>query len=270
MKYGAMNFPTRSIVREIKELGKLGFDYIELTIDAPEATPEIILKDKDRIKETLSAHHLEVMGHLPTFLSIADLYKSIRDASINEYIKALKAGTAIGIKKFVIHPGSIRGLGKQVKHKANKYADESLEVIVSKAAELNVTLCIENMFPDTFAPTEPHEFEKFFLKHPDLKFTLDIAHAHVGTKKDRSPDFIKRYADKLSHIHISDNYGKSDNHLPVGVGMIDFGSIFKQLKTTGYDETMTLEIFSRDRDYLKISLSKIKQMWGSYNELNKS
>jgi hypothetical protein len=29
----------------------------------------------------------------------------------------------------------------------------------------------------------------------------------------------------------------------------------------GYDETMTLEVFSRDRDYLKMSLNKAKQMW---------
>jgi sugar phosphate isomerase/epimerase len=43
--------------------------------------------------------------------------------------------------------------------------------------------------------------------------------------------------------------------------MIYFWKIFKELKMTGYDETMTLEVFSRDRDYLKISKNKIKQMW---------
>ncbi|KPJ58150.1 MAG: hypothetical protein AMJ42_03795, partial [Deltaproteobacteria bacterium DG_8] len=190
-----------------------------------------------------------------------DLYESIRNSSINEYIKALEAGVALGIKKFVIHPAAIRGLGKQVKHKAIKYANESLSVIVSKATDLNVTLHIENMFPETHASTEPHEFENIFLKHPELKFTLDIAHAHIGTKKDRSPEFIKRYADKLFHVHISDNFGKDDSHLPIGAGMIDFRKIFKELKNIGFDETMTLEVFSRDRDYLKMSLTKIKQMW---------
>jgi sugar phosphate isomerase/epimerase len=237
MKYGAMNLPTKPIVEEIEVLGKLGFDYIELTIDAPEATPEIIQKDRNRIKEVLSNHQLEIIGHLPTFISIADLYESIRKASIDENIKALEAGVEVGIKKFVIHPGTIRGMGRQVKDKANKYAEKSLSTIFKKADELNVTLCIENMFPET------------------------IAHAHIGTKKNRSPEFIRRYADKLSHLHISDNYGRDDSHLPVGAGMIYFWKIFKELKMTGYDETMTLEVFSRDRDYLKISKNKIKQMW---------
>lgn len=261
MKYGAMNLPTKSIPEEIEEIGKLGFDYIELTIDAPEATPEIILKNKDRIQEVLVAHQLEVMGHLPTFISIADLYESIRNASVDENIKAMEAGVALGIKKFVLHPATIRGIGKQVKNKANKYADKSLATIIDKATELQVTLCIENMFPETHGPTEAYEFEKIFSKHPELKFTLDIAHAHIGTKKNRSPEFIKRYANKLSHLHISDNYGKEDSHLPVGAGMIYFWRIFKELKNIGYDDTMTLEVFSRDRDYLKLSRDKIKQMW---------
>jgi hypothetical protein len=35
----------------------------------------------------------------------------------------------------------------------------------------------------------------------------------------------------------------------------------KELKEAQYDETITLEVFSRDRDYLKISREKIKKMW---------
>lgn len=261
MKYGAMNLPTKPILEEIEVLGKLGFDYIELTIDAPEATPEKIQKDKNKIKDALSTHQLEIMGHLPTFISIADLYESIRKASIDENIMALEAGLELGIKKFVIHPATLRGIAKQVKDKANKYAEKSLSAILRKADELNVTLCIENMFPETHGATEPHEFEKIFQKYPALRFTLDVAHAHIGTKKNRSPEFIRRFADKLAHLHISDNYGKDDSHLPVGAGMIYFWKIFKELKMTGYDETMTLEVFSRDRDYLMISRKKIKQMW---------
>jgi sugar phosphate isomerase/epimerase len=263
MKYGSMNLPTKSIVGEIDELGKLGFDYVELTLDAPEATPEIVLKDQRRIREALSAHQLEIMAHLPTFVSIADLYEGIRKSSVDENIKALEAGVALGIKKFVLHPGAVRGIARQVKGKANKYAEKSLSTIIKKANELQVTLCLENMFPEIHAPTEPHEFEKIFYRHSDLRFTLDIAHAHIGTKKNRSPDFIRQYSDRLSHVHLSDNFGKDDCHLPVGAGMIYFARIFKELKMIDYDDTITIEVFSRDRDYLKMSLDKVKKMWNS-------
>ncbi len=263
MKYGAMNLPTRPVAEEIEALGNLGFDYIELAIDAPESTPEKILKNKDIIQELLHSYNLGLMAHLPTFISIADLYESIRKASIDENIKALEAGVALGIKKFVLHPGTIRGLGRQVKAQANRYADKSIMAIVDKARELQVSICIENMFPETHGPTEPHDFEHMFLKYHDLKLTLDIAHAHIGTNRNRSTDFIERYPDKLSHIHVSDNFGKEDNHLPIGAGMIFFERIFKQIKMTGYDDTMTLEVFSRDRDYLKMSREKIARLWRS-------
>jgi sugar phosphate isomerase/epimerase len=261
MKYGAMNLPIKPVADEINALGKLGFDYIELTIDAPEATPEKLLKNKDEIKNSLATHHLGIVGHLPTFISTADLYESIRNASVDETIKALEAGTALGIRKFVLHPSSFRGLARQVKDKAAHLAHESLIAVVQRAVDLNVTLCIENMFPGTFSLIEPHEFDNLFAKHPNLMFTLDIAHAHIGTKKNRSYEFIRRFSDKLLHIHISDNYGNDDSHLPIGAGMIYFWKIFNELHAVSYDETMTLEVFSRDRDYLKMSLDKVRKMW---------
>jgi sugar phosphate isomerase/epimerase len=62
-------------------------------------------------------------------------------------------------------------------------------------------------------------------------------------------------------VHANDNFGKEDAHLPIGAGIIDFERILKELKDTQYDETTTLEVFSRDRDYLKISKEKIKRLW---------
>jgi sugar phosphate isomerase/epimerase len=261
MHYGAMNLPIKPVLEEIEELGKLGFDYIELTMDAPECTPEKILKCKTGIKDLVQTHGLGLIAHLPTFLSIADLYESIRKASVDENLKALEAGVELGIKKYVLHPGTIRGLGKQVKAQANKYADKSLMAILARARELQVAVCLENMFPETHGPTEVHDFETIFSKYNDLKLTLDLAHAHIGTSRNRSAEFIERYPGRLAHVHISDNYGREDNHLPIGAGMIYFGRIFKELKLIGYDDTMTIEVFSRDRDYLKLSREKVSQMW---------
>ena len=37
VRYGAVNFPIRPVTGGIEEIGKLGFDYIEMAMDAPEA-----------------------------------------------------------------------------------------------------------------------------------------------------------------------------------------------------------------------------------------
>jgi sugar phosphate isomerase/epimerase len=37
MLYGAMNFPVRPVLQELESIAELGFDYLELTMDPPQA-----------------------------------------------------------------------------------------------------------------------------------------------------------------------------------------------------------------------------------------
>ena len=41
MRYGAMNFPVRPVLQELKEIAALGFDYVELAIKFNFRTPLI-------------------------------------------------------------------------------------------------------------------------------------------------------------------------------------------------------------------------------------
>ncbi len=37
MRYGAMKFPVRPALQELKEIATLGFDYVELAMDPPQS-----------------------------------------------------------------------------------------------------------------------------------------------------------------------------------------------------------------------------------------
>ena len=261
MKYGAMNFPIKPLLSEIEEIGEMGFDYVELTMDPPEATPQKILAQKRQIQDLLRRYRMGIIGHLPTFVWTSDLYESLRKVSIQETLDALEAGVELGIEKVVLHPGYITGLGKFLLDKAKGYGMESIETILNKATSLGLTLCLENMFPQAHFLSKPHEFQEVFESFPDLRLALDIGHANLGGGKNKSSEFIHQYGYRIGHIHANDNFGKEDNHLPVGAGIIDFEKILKELNEARYDETLTLEIFSKDRDYLKISKDKIKRIW---------
>jgi sugar phosphate isomerase/epimerase len=87
--------------------------------------------------------------------------------------------------------------------------------------------------------------------------TFDTGHANIdGQDGQRLTDFINRFGQEIGHIHISDNLGKRDDHLPIGEGMIDFMEVAKAVKKWGYDDTITFEIFSEDRRYLQSSKKK--------------
>ena len=207
---------------------------------------------------------MELLCHLPTFVSTADLTHSLRKASLNEVLKSLDVAAELGCLKVVLHPSYLLGLSVFVMDKAREYALESLDAIMERADKLGLLICLENLFPRTHSLVEQEDFTAIFEKFPGLKLTLDTGHAHIEDKEgSRALDFIKMFPDRISHIHASDNFGEEDNHLPVGAGTVNFPEIIKALKEIGYDNTITLEVFSRDKDYLRISRDKLADMFAT-------
>jgi sugar phosphate isomerase/epimerase len=120
---------------EIKTLAALGFDYIELCLDPPHGLPEAL---QPRLSEVHSALNGEGLGlpvvHLPTFIWLADVYPSIREASLIEVFKALDLSAEVRAKKAVLHPGYLTGLMTYAPDIGKGYASESLDKILERAA----------------------------------------------------------------------------------------------------------------------------------------
>ena len=258
MLYGAMNFPVKPVLEELEDISRLGFDYLELAMDPPQAHCGIIRHQREEILRVLDRHSMKIVCHLPTFVFTADLTDSLRKASVDEVIESLDVASELQPLKVVLHPSYFMGLSIFVMDKARQHAMTSLEAIVEKAGELGLCLCIENMFPKTNSLLNPEDFAEIFERFPTLKLTLDTGHAHIDSKgRNRALEFIERFPDRIGHIHANDNFGREDIHLPIGAGTIDFRSIARALRSIEYNETITLEVFSIDRDYLRISRDKL-------------
>jgi sugar phosphate isomerase/epimerase len=261
MRYGAMNFPVNDVQQEIKQFAALGFDFLELTLDPPRAHYSSVRAEKDTIIKELKACNMGLVCHLPTFVYTADLTESIRRASLQEMIESLKTAQVFGAEKVVLHPGYIGGMGAFVMDISRRHALESLDAISQKADALGTVLCLENMFPRYLSFVEPEDFVPVIEQFPNLKLTLDTGHANIGDKGgDRIVRFLKVFSHRLGHVHMSDNHGKRDDHLPVGKGNVPFGRIVQTLKAIGYDDTITLEVFSEDRNDLALSRDKIDEL----------
>ncbi len=117
---------------------------------------------------------------------------------------------------------------------------ELLYRIIDKASDKGIIVCIENLSESASHMDLP------FKELPLLNLTLDLGHAQLLTKENRSFEFIENYPGRIKHIHLHDNRGgdsyRDDLHLPPGKGTIDFKRIFKELGRMGYDGTVTLEL----------------------------
>jgi sugar phosphate isomerase/epimerase len=262
MLYGAMNFPVRPLLEEVESVGKLGFDYLEVAMDPPHGHHSAIRGIESELMKALEQRKLSLVCHLPTFISSADLTEGLRWASLNEIYASLEVAARLQTLKVVLHPGYISGLGRFVMDKVKENTLKSLEAIVAKAHELGVCLCLENMFPKGHWLVRPGDFPELLDRFPSLFLTLDTGHAHMADSTDRMAlEFIERFSDRIGHVHVSDNFGVEDNHLPVGAGTVEFQALVRSLKAKGYNDTITLEVFSKDRDYVKISRQKIEEMF---------
>jgi sugar phosphate isomerase/epimerase len=262
MKYGAMNFPIRPVLDEIAEISSLGFDYVELTMDPPNAHHSLIRKQRKEIRRVLKDLSLGLICHLPTFVFTADLTEGIREASVREVLDALSTAVELDPQAIVLHPGYIGGLGPLVMDRSIGFAQDSFDRIFNKVNELGVSLCLENMFPRYPGWIEPDDFLPMINRYRDLKLTLDIGHANIESKNGkRILNFINTFSERIGHVHASDNFGKEDNHLPIGAGIIDFRKIAAALKKIRYDGTITCEVFSREKRYLKLSKEILSELF---------
>src|SRR3989344_2474068 len=91
MIIGAMNDPKNPLVQELELFGEMGFDFAEITIEPPGATPEKIAAEKKKVEDALHSYNFGVLCHLPWYFSLAHPHQGIEDAIHAEFGKAFEA-----------------------------------------------------------------------------------------------------------------------------------------------------------------------------------
>jgi len=250
MKIGVMNSPHRKLLDEIKWISENGFDFIDLEPYNPHKM------NSESIKDALKSSGLEVIGHTDPYIPFIFPIKSIRKASLEEFKKYIEVFSSLGVKLMNIHPSTdAPRFSDEQKIKANIEFLKDLNKICQAS---NITLMIENLV-DPF--DKPEVFERMISQVPGLKLHLDIGHTNINQKYNLAEEFFKKLGEHIVHLHLSDNKGWCDDHIPLGCGNIKWSKMVKIIRKYGYDGTITLEIFSPDRDYLLLSRDKLLKWW---------
>ena len=111
------------------------------------------------------------------------------------------------------------------------------EPLVERAEDMKVNLLIENVWEDS--PGFHLELLSS-MRSRYFGFCLDVGHQHTFSAASLS-DWLEALSDYLMEIHLHDNDGSCDAHLPIGDGDIDFPLLFGFLKGRGLKPIFTLE-----------------------------
>jgi len=242
-KIGGSTYCKQELESELKNLKATGYDFAELDLGLP-IEPNKIFEDELKIVKNIIPI---LVGHLPEI--------DFKKEEIGRCKKFIEILSNQNVNLFVIHLFS-----KNLPTKNNiDLKIRSLKELTDFAKSKNSILALENTEEDVDI------LKKVFNEIPAIHFCLDIGHANLFAKENRSINLINNFGKfLLKHIHIHDNNGgyaeKFDLHLPIGAGRINFTPIFDKLRETNYSGNITLEVYNPDKECRKISIDKVKKL----------
>ena len=198
--------------------------------------------DIQALKGMLEHQKLELVSlHAPTSkdasamresgipLSVCEVERVRRIEAMDEFKRAIDVAEELPFPRMVLHMGGSRETADPRKRDA---AFSTLEHLVLHAKHVGVTLCVENTLSELGQPAYLRTFVDE-TRLTDLRFNFDIGHAHLsdGEEAERIAKAFEPMRELVASIHLHDNHGEKDEHLPPYDGLIDWENAISVLNT---------------------------------------
>ncbi|HEV2197562.1 MAG TPA: sugar phosphate isomerase/epimerase family protein [Candidatus Acidoferrum sp.] len=195
----------------------------------------------------LEAHRLQLVSlHAPTSrdlsamresgtpLSICEVERVRRIEAMDELKRVIDVADDLPYSRLILHMGGSREAADPRKRDA---AFSSLEHLVLHAGHAGVTICVENTLSEMGSP----DYLRAFVDETrlsGLRFNFDIGHAYLAEfpEEERLEKSLAPIKELVSSVHLHDNHGERDEHLPPYDGSIHWPSAIKLLKSATQKE----------------------------------
>ncbi len=159
-------------------------------------------------------------------LSPGAVDEKVRGVTLNRFNVILDYAELLGPKAVVFHSGYEKWKYALKPDIWLKKSIQTWEPLIQRAEKAGLKLAIENIFED-----EPSMLavlmEKLASEHFGICF--DTGHCNLFTNVAVS-DWVQALNPYILELHLHDNTGTADEHLPVGEGNFDFTLFFSLLK----------------------------------------
>ncbi len=217
---------------DLEELGFTGWEVVS------EGKQQLNDETLSKLKNVIETTNLVLTLHLPfSDLNLASLNHPIWKETVRQMSRCLERASEF-VELAVVHPGHLSPLGTQIPEMAWRQNIEGLQIICDTADDHSIKVGVENMVNMPFIlGKQPGEISGIIesLERENAGMTLDIGHANTNGMVDQ---FLEDLS-KVIHIHLHDNKGRSDEHLELGKGNIDWRKVIGRLR--GYRGRVVIE-----------------------------
>jgi sugar phosphate isomerase/epimerase len=243
-----------SLEEQLERAGAADFDYVEIMLDGP-TNRETLAERGNEIESWLADAGLDLLVHLPFPTDVGSPHEHVRAGAVEEQKACIAAAADLGAEKGVLHPESAAWGVAWDEEAVRGHIDASVQELTEYGAERGFEVCAENLFDNQY---EIDTMDRL-LAETEASMTLDTGHARItGYDENEVADFVAAHADRVCHVHLNDTRFAADEHLPYGVGNLDFERILGAFPAD-WDGTLSLEINVADFDHVVASKDRLAE-----------
>jgi sugar phosphate isomerase/epimerase len=191
-----------------------------------------------RVLRTVPLPVISMHAPFGGMLDLADPNPHHRATAVDAIVASSAGLQQLGGSIIVVHPSDLERHRHDVRARVADAVD-SIAALHLRCAPLNVRVAVESPLPHLIGG-DPSEFAAILSDlDPAVGVCLDTGHTWLGGHWHR---FVEVAGPRLIHIHIHDNHGYGDDHLPPGDGVVDWSVIRRSLDEAGYDGWAMLEL----------------------------
>src|SRR5256886_6370087 len=185
MRIGASTYSREPFPKQVDEVREDGFDYVELDLTWITWEPEKLRSEADALAKRLPLR----TAHLPP--------SQFHQADLARFVGFIDALAPVGTEVFNAHFLEARSAPRIAPQAKTSWLSD----LVDAATDRDVVVTVENV------DEPPDVLRKVLDAVPDLRYCLDVGHAHLDKRADGARKYLAVLGDRLGLAHIHDNHG---------------------------------------------------------------
>ncbi|OZM77879.1 sugar phosphate isomerase/epimerase [Pseudonocardia sp. MH-G8] len=223
-----------SMHRALRDIAAAGYEGVEM-FDGSVAG---FADDPAELRDLLGETGLALVS---VYTGANFVYREILPDELHRVRRAAELAALFGAEQLVVGGGARRAAGTPDSDYDRLGA--ALDTVTDIAEEHGLSACYHPHL--TTIVESPDEVDKV-MSRSRIGFCPDTAHLAAGGGDPAA--LIRRYPDRVRHVHLKDLDRATTTFLPLGHGDIDFTDVLAAVEEVGYDSWLLVELDSYDGD----------------------